>query len=60
MQKTSSFNELEGWSKDALNWLYDDYFGARQDTLWRENARRTLPALMTWLQPRPVTAETGA
>ena len=46
MQKTSSFNELEGWSKDALNWLYDDYFGARQDKLWRENARRTLPALM--------------
>ena len=26
MQKTSSFNELEGWSKDALNWLYDDYW----------------------------------
>lgn len=47
MQKTSSFDELEGWSKDSLNWLYDDYFGARQDTLWRDNARRTLPALMT-------------
>ena len=44
-ERTSSFANLEPWARDALSWLADDYFNRRQDTLWRENARRTLPAL---------------
>ena len=46
MEKTNSFQELEEWARHSLSWLYDDYFFHRQDQLWRENARRTLPALM--------------
>lgn len=46
MQKTQSFKELQDWARDALDWLYGDYFFHRQDALWTENARRTLPALM--------------
>ena len=45
LEKTSSFTNLDPWARDALSWLADDYFNRRQDTLWRENARRTLPAL---------------
>tara|TARA_B110000977_G_scaffold198716_1_gene284204 strand:+ start:6638 stop:10045 length:3408 start_codon:yes stop_codon:yes gene_type:complete len=45
METTTSFGELEEWARDALSWLSSDYFNKRQDTLWRENARRTLPAL---------------
>ena len=45
MEKTTSFAELEEWARHALSWLHDDYFHHRQDNLWRENARRTLPAL---------------
>ena len=44
-ERTSSFARLEPWARDALSWLAEDYFHRRQDTLWRENARRTLPAL---------------
>jgi 4-alpha-glucanotransferase len=47
MDKTHSFQELQDWARHGLSWLYDDYFHHRQDALWRENARRTLPALMT-------------
>jgi 4-alpha-glucanotransferase len=46
MEKTRSFQELEEWARHALSWLYNDYFNDRQDSLWRENARRTLPALV--------------
>ena len=46
-EKTTSFRDLDDWARDALSWLYDDYFNARQDATWRENARRTLPALMS-------------
>ena len=46
MEKTSSYAELEGWARDHMSWLYDDYFFHRQDKLWRDNARRTLPALI--------------
>ena len=46
MEKTNSFRELEDWARDALSWLYEDYFYHRQNALWRENARRTLPALI--------------
>ena len=45
MEKTTSFAALEEWARHALSWLSDDYFNRRQDNLWRENARRTLPAL---------------
>ena len=34
-----------GAARDALAWLMDDYFNRRQETLWRERARRVLPAL---------------
>jgi hypothetical protein len=46
-EKTTSFRDLDDWARGALSWLYDDYFNARQDATWRENARRTLPALMS-------------
>jgi len=44
-ERTSSFAALEPWARDALAWLMDDYFNRRQETLWREHARRVLPAL---------------
>ncbi len=42
---TSSFAELEGWQRDALRGLADDYFHRRQESGWRAHARATLPPL---------------
>lgn len=44
LEHTSSFAELEGWQQDALRHLHSDYY-ARQDSLWRRHALRTLPVL---------------
>lgn len=46
IEDTSSFNDLDGHSKDVLKRLYHDYFFQRQEDLWRKNALKTLPVLL--------------
>lgn len=43
---TSSFKALDENSKNVLKRLYYDYYFQRQESLWRDNALKTLPALM--------------
>ncbi|KAL6534678.1 4-alpha-glucanotransferase dpe2 [Orobanche gracilis] len=45
-EDTSSFNDLDMHSKDVLKRLYYDYYFQRQETLWRQNALKTLPVLL--------------
>ena len=45
MQQTSSFRDLDEYSKKQLNELYLDYFFKRQDELWRREALNKLPGL---------------
>ncbi|EFJ19739.1 hypothetical protein SELMODRAFT_268243 [Selaginella moellendorffii] len=47
MEDTSNFKELDEHSKNVLQRLYYDYFYHRQEGLWRENALKTLPVLMS-------------
>lgn len=42
MFSTRSFQSLEPRIQDALSTLYNDYFYARQDELWRESGRKKL------------------
>lgn len=44
LEQTSAFRELESWQQDAVRDLHADYY-ARQDSLWRRHALRTLPVL---------------
>ncbi|KAG0604636.1 hypothetical protein M758_10G186000 [Ceratodon purpureus] len=46
LDQTASFSELDDHSKDVLMRKYNDYFFHRQEQLWRENALKTLPALL--------------
>ncbi|KAG7013855.1 4-alpha-glucanotransferase DPE2 [Cucurbita argyrosperma subsp. argyrosperma] len=46
LEDTSSFNDLDGHSKDVLKRLYYDYYFQRQEDLWRKNALKTLPVLL--------------
>eukprot|EP00245_Coleochaete_scutata_P010499 TRINITY_DN368_c0_g3_i1.p1 TRINITY_DN368_c0_g3~~TRINITY_DN368_c0_g3_i1.p1 ORF type:complete len:703 (+),score=133.78 TRINITY_DN368_c0_g3_i1:1-2109(+) len=46
MESTSSFDELDDHSKGVMKRLYTDFFYHRQETLWRENALKTLPVMM--------------
>ncbi|PSC73748.1 4-alpha-glucanotransferase DPE2 [Micractinium conductrix] len=46
LNTTSSFSTLEQHWRDELQHLHNDYFHHRQDALWRQQAHRTLPALM--------------
>eukprot|EP00898_Chlorokybus_atmophyticus_P004883 jgi/Chlat1/5396/Chrsp35S05221 len=46
MFRTSSWEELDDFNKQALRRLYQSYFFERQDELWRSNALKTLPVLM--------------
>ncbi|PIN19639.1 4-alpha-glucanotransferase [Handroanthus impetiginosus] len=46
LEDTSSFNDLDEHSKNVLRRLYYDYYFHRQETLWRQNALKTLPVLL--------------
>ncbi|KAL2480812.1 4-alpha-glucanotransferase DPE2 [Abeliophyllum distichum] len=46
LEDTSSFSDLDGHSKNVLKRLYYDYYFHRQETLWRQNALKTLPVLL--------------
>ncbi|MBA4419011.1 MAG: 4-alpha-glucanotransferase [Syntrophus sp. (in: bacteria)] len=45
MLDTASFNALEGWMKETLHHLYNEYFYNRQETFWRKQAMVKLPVL---------------
>ncbi|XP_068659534.1 4-alpha-glucanotransferase DPE2 [Aristolochia californica] len=47
MEDTSSFKDLDDHSKNVLKRLYYDYYFVRQDALWRQNALKTLPVLLS-------------
>ncbi|XP_057505875.1 4-alpha-glucanotransferase DPE2 [Actinidia eriantha] len=46
LEDTSSFKDLDDHSKNVLKRLYYDYYFHRQENLWRQNALKTLPALL--------------
>lgn len=46
LEETASFMELDDHSKNVLKRLYYDYYFHRQEKLWRQNALKTLPALL--------------
>ncbi|KAA8517885.1 hypothetical protein F0562_015359 [Nyssa sinensis] len=46
LEDTSSFKDLDDHSKNVLKRLYYDYYFHRQESLWRQNALETLPALL--------------
>ncbi|MCO5549092.1 hypothetical protein L7F22_002558 [Adiantum nelumboides] len=46
IDQTASFCELDEGSQHVLHRLYHDYYFQRQEGLWRENAMKTLPALL--------------
>ncbi|KAM6570952.1 hypothetical protein CsatA_015032 [Cannabis sativa] len=46
LEDTSSFQDLDEHSKNVLKKLYYDYYFHRQENLWRQNALKTLPALL--------------
>ncbi|KAE8125116.1 hypothetical protein FH972_019951 [Carpinus fangiana] len=46
IEDTSSFKDLDDHSKNVLKRLYYDYYFHRQESLWRQNALKTLPALL--------------
>ncbi|MEM6765375.1 MAG: 4-alpha-glucanotransferase [Bacteroidota bacterium] len=46
MQHTRSFMELDAYSQEILNRLYDDFFYKRHEGFWREEAMRKLPAII--------------
>ncbi|KAG2638901.1 4-alpha-glucanotransferase DPE2-like [Panicum virgatum] len=46
LEDTSSFRDLDEHSKNVLRRLYYDYYFARQENLWRQNALKTLPVLL--------------
>ncbi|XP_047953128.1 4-alpha-glucanotransferase DPE2 [Salvia hispanica] len=46
LEDTSSFTGLDQHSQNVLKRLYYDYYFQRQEDLWRQNALKTLPALL--------------
>ncbi|GMH29429.1 hypothetical protein Nepgr_031272 [Nepenthes gracilis] len=46
LEDTSSFKNLDDHSKNVLRRLYYDYYFHRQESLWRQNALKTLPVLL--------------
>ncbi|CAI9099424.1 OLC1v1036244C3 [Oldenlandia corymbosa var. corymbosa] len=46
MEDTSCFKELDQRSQNVLKRLYYDYYFHRQESLWRQNAMKTLPVLL--------------
>ncbi|KAI3949163.1 hypothetical protein MKW98_026543 [Papaver atlanticum] len=46
LEDTSNLQALDDHSKNVQKRLYHDYYFQRQETLWSENAMKTLPALL--------------
>ncbi|KAL7197782.1 hypothetical protein ACSBR2_020328 [Camellia fascicularis] len=46
LEDTSSFKDLDDHSKNVLKRFYYDYYFQRQESLWRQNALKTLPVLL--------------
>ncbi|KAK3010333.1 hypothetical protein RJ639_013026 [Escallonia herrerae] len=46
IEDTLSFKHLDEHSKNVLKRLYYDYYFHRQESLWRQNALKTLPVLL--------------
>ncbi|ONK63671.1 uncharacterized protein A4U43_C07F17690 [Asparagus officinalis] len=47
LEDTLNFRDLDEHSKNVLKRLYYDYYFSRQEDLWRQNALKTLPALLS-------------
>lgn len=47
LEDTSSLQDLDDHSKNVLKRLYYDYYFHRQENLWRQNALKTLPVLLS-------------
>lgn len=47
LQFTHSYNELNDYQKNIINKLYDNYFYHRNEDLWREEALKKLPSLIS-------------
>jgi 4-alpha-glucanotransferase len=45
MKDTSSFQQLDGYTRDLLSDLYINYFYHRQDDFWKKEALKKLPPL---------------
>ena len=45
MESTTSFRDLDGYSKEKLKALYVNYFFKRQDDFWKKEAMHKLPSL---------------
>jgi len=46
LEEMTSFRELDDHSKSVLKEMYYDYYFHRQESLWRQNALKTLPVLL--------------
>jgi 4-alpha-glucanotransferase len=46
LEEVTSFRELDDHSKSVLKEMYYDYYFHRQESLWRQNALKTLPVLL--------------
>lgn len=47
MQKSSSYADLDDWTKEQLNALYTDYFYKRHDEFWYRKGMEKLPAIVS-------------
>ena len=47
MQKTSSFAELDEWTKEHLNSLYHHYFYKRHEEFWYQKGMEKLPVIVS-------------
>ena len=47
LEDTTSFQSLDGWMRDSLRDLSNDYYFGRQTNTWRRQARKVLPALLS-------------
>lgn len=47
MQKTSSYSELDEWTKERLNALYLDYFYKRHEEFWYRKGMEKLPVIFS-------------
>lgn len=47
MQKTSSYAELDDWTKEQLNALYLDYFYRRHENFWYQKGMEKLPVIVS-------------
>ena len=46
MQKTSSYAELDDWTKEQLNGVYYDYFYKRHENFWYQKGMEKLPVIV--------------